>query len=260
LVQSPWATRPHDNRPFLIVAISLIALAWLSLLIWGMSPYDRYLSHDALDLIQFGRNGYLIGVFVGAWTLMIIAMMLPTSLPLIYLFRSMVRQRVDRNRLIGLLLMGYLFVWMLVGVFIHVADLGMHQLVDANPTLTANSWLITAGVFGIAGLYQFSALKYHCLDKCRSPLSFVGSYWRGRDEWRSSFALGVHHGIFCVGCCWSLMLAMFAVGLANIGWMLLLAVVMGAEKNLSWGRSLSRPLGFGLMIMGGMIVTAELYF
>jgi hypothetical protein len=73
-VQRPWITRTDDNRPFLIVAISLIGLAWLSLAVWGMSPYSRYLSHDALDLILSGSNSYLIGVFIGGWVLMIIAM------------------------------------------------------------------------------------------------------------------------------------------------------------------------------------------
>jgi predicted metal-binding membrane protein len=259
-VQSPLASRPHDNRPFLIVAVSLIGLAWLSLAIWGMSPYSRFLSHDALNLILSGSGYLLIGVFIGGWTLMIIAMMLPTSLPLIQMFRNVIRQRSDRNWLVALLISGYLAVWVLFGVIIHVADLGVHQLVHASSTLTANSWVIVGSIFAIAGLYQFSALKYRCLDKCRSPLSFVTSYWKGRDEWRNSFALGVHHGIFCVGCCWSLMLLMFAVGHGNLGWMLMLGVIMGAEKNLSWGRSLAKPLGIGLVIGAGLIVAAGVYY
>jgi predicted metal-binding membrane protein len=103
----------------------------------------------------------------------------------------------------------------------------------------------------VAGLYQFTPLKYRCLDKCRSPLSFVLGYWQGGAARASNaFRLGVHHGLFCVGCCWALMLLMFAVGTGNVVWMLMLGTVMAVEKNVSWGRRLSAPLGVLLVISG----------
>jgi len=102
----------------------------------------------------------------------------------------------------------------------------------------------------MAGLYQFAPLKYHCLQKCRSPLSFIMGHWGGRRERAQAFRLGAHHGLFCVGCCWSLMLVMFAVGLGNLGWMLALAVVMGVEKNMPWGKKFSVPLGVILLGWG----------
>jgi predicted metal-binding membrane protein len=72
-------------------------------------------------------------------------------------------------------------------------------------------------------------------------------HWRGGQEKAQAFRLGAHHGLFCLGCCWSLMLVMFAVGLGNLGWMLALAAVMGVEKNMPWGRRLSAPLGVFLL-------------
>jgi predicted metal-binding membrane protein len=257
-VQSPWTSSTHDSRPFWIVAIGLTVLAWIALWAWGMSPYDRYLHHDALELIHLG-NSYLIGVFIGGWTLMIIAMMLPTSLPLINLFRNVVSSHPNRHGLLAMLIGGYLGIWILFGVAVHAADLGLHQLLHASAALSSQPWIFASGVFAVAGLYQFTELKYRCLDKCRSPLSFVTSYWRGRDEWRNSFALGVHHGIFCVGCCWSLMLLMFAVGHANIAWMFVLGVVMGAEKNLRRGRALAKPLGIGLVVGAALIATVGVF-
>ena len=83
----------------------------------------------------------------------------------------------------------------------------------------------------LAGLYQFTPLKYACLDKCRSPLSFITEHWRGSHERTQAFRLGVHHGLFCIGCCWSLMLLMFAVGVGNLGWMLVLGALMAIEKT-----------------------------
>ena len=106
------------------------------------------------------------------------------------------------------------------------------------------------------GIYQFTPLKYRCLDECRSPLGFVMNHWRGRSERREAFMLGVRHGLFCVGCCWSLMLLMFAVGVGNIGWMLVLAAVMATEKNVSWGRRLSAPVGAVLLVSAGVLAVA----
>ncbi len=81
-------------------------------------------------------------------------------------------------------------------------------------------------------------------------MSFVTEHWRGSRERSRSFLLGAHHGLFCVGCCWSLMLVMFAVGLGSLGWMLALGAVMAVEKNVSWGRKLSAPLGAVLIWCG----------
>ncbi len=106
----------------------------------------------------------------------------------------------------------------------------------------------------MAGLYQFTPLKDHCLDQCRSPLSFVLGHWRGTRERLHAGWLGVHHGLFCVGCCWSLMLLMLVVGVGNLGWMLVLGAVMAAEKNLPASRRLSKPLGVLLLAWGVLVI------
>lgn len=247
-MQLPWQPTINDSRPFLITSAVLFIIAWAVLFSWGASPYAHYLDHHALASVGSASQLWVVGVFAGGWTLMIIAMMLPTSLPLISVFRSVTSARADRGMLVGLLIVGYLLIWLLFGVAIHAVYMGVHEIAGAAALLTNHPWALGAGVFGIAGAYQFSALKYRCLDKCRSPLSFVVSYWSGRNERWNALALGIHHGAFCVGCCWSLMLLMFVVGHANVGWMLLLGVVMGAEKNLRKGRALAKPLGIGLLI------------
>jgi predicted metal-binding membrane protein len=185
-------------------------------------------------------------IMVG-WIVMIIAMMLPTSLPLLEMFQRLVRQRTDRVQLVFLVIGGYLLIWTLFGVMAVLGDAVLHSAVDQNAWLAAHTWLIGASIFGVAGLYQFTPLKYYCLDKCRSPLSFVMTHWQGGHARWHALRLGVHHGLFCLGCCWSLMLLMFAVGMGNLGWMLLLGTVMAIEKNLPWGRRFSLPLGFFLL-------------
>jgi predicted metal-binding membrane protein len=248
--------RAHDRRLFTALVVALVVLAWLVLWLWGQSPYGRFLNHEQLAEVEIGLDGnalLLAVVFVAGWTLMTFAMMLPTSLPLVQLFRRLTRQRADSPRLMVLLIAGYLSVWVLFGVVAHIGDRGLHEIVAMSAWLEANAWMLGAGTLLLAGAYQFTPLKYHCLDKCRSPLSFITEHWQGSREQAQAFRLGLHHGIFCVGCCWSLMLLMFAVGVGNVGWMLVLGTVMAVEKNMPWGRRLSAPLGVGLLA-GALLV------
>jgi predicted metal-binding membrane protein len=106
----------------------------------------------------------------------------------------------------------------------------------------------------LGGAFQFSPLKHACLKKCRSPFSFVIEHWRGRRERWQALSLCIGHGIFCVGCCWALMLLMFAVGAGNLIWMLILALLMAVEKNIRWGRRLSAPIGTALLVWGAVLM------
>ncbi len=249
----PVSKRVENDRKFFILLMGvLIALAWLALGAWGQSPYGRFLSHEGLGEVRLGEIPVLL-VFVAGWTLMSAAMMLPTSLPLVTLFHTLVHRRPDRTWLVVLVIAGYLGVWTLFGVVVHLGDWGLHHAAEQIEWLHANAWGIGAATLLLAGVYQFTPLKYHCLKRCRSPLSFVVEHWRGRHEQAQALWLGVHHGIFCLGCCWALMLLMFAVGAGNLGWMLALGTVMVAEKNMSWGRRVSAPLGV-LLIGWGLTV------
>jgi predicted metal-binding membrane protein len=246
----------RDRRVFLVTVGALVALAWLSLWLWGSSPSGRFLSHEQVGEVH-GLGGEYLTVavlFVAGWTLMTVAMMLPTSLPLVALFHSLVRKRQDQTRLVVLLVLGYLGVWVLFGAAAHLGDRGLHEAVERSGWLADNEWLISAGTILLAGAYQFSSLKYRCLDKCRSPFSFIMGHWRGSHEGAQAFRLGAHHGIFCLGCCWSLMLLMFVVGVGNLGFMLALGAVMAVEKNARWGRRLTAPLGAGLLAFGASLV------
>ena len=251
---------PSDRRPFLWLMGLLVVSAWLGLLIWGRSPYARYLNHQQLGEINAGTGSLLLPIvlYLLGWTLMTIAMMLPTTLPLLAIFRRLTVHRQDGLRLLALVITGYLGVWIGFGIVAHVADWLLHEMVERSSWLEANAWVIGTGTVFLAGAFQFSRLKYRCLDKCRTPLSFVMEHWRGRHDRRNAFSLGIHHGIFCVGCCWALMLLMFAVGVGNLSWMLLLAAVMAAEKNTPWGAKLSAPVGAALTAWGGLILLNHL--
>jgi predicted metal-binding membrane protein len=248
--------RVRDDRLFFGLIALLILISWLSLWLWQRSPHGRFLSHEEIAGTASLGDGYLtlFALFVAGWTVMTVAMMLPTSLPLVAFFHTFVRTRPNRASLVSLLVVGYVGVWAAFAGLIHFGDIGVHETVARIGLLEANAWAISAATFLFAGVYQFTALKYRCLDKCRSPVGFVMQNWRGRRERWDAFRLGVHHGIFCLGCCWALMLLMFAVGVGNLGWMLVLAAVMATEKNLPWGRRLSAPLG--IVLIGSGLVLA----
>jgi predicted metal-binding membrane protein len=142
------------------------------------------------------------------------------------------------------------------GLAAHLADRGVVVALRRSDWLVANVWAIGAAILAIAGGYQFTEIKYRCLDKCRAPLGFVIAHWRGADEKSQAFLLGIGHGAFCVGCCWCLMLLMFVIGSANIGWMLALGAVMAAEKNLPAGRRLAPPIGAVLLLAAVSVAIA----
>jgi predicted metal-binding membrane protein len=241
----------QGQRLFKGVVGAVIALAWLALWWWGQSPYGRFLNHNQLsEAVGVAHQEGAAVLILTGWSLMIVAMMLPSSLPLMTMFRTLVGLRPNRSQLVILVGAGYLGIWELFGVVIHTGDWMLHQALQHSHWLHANTALLGAATFILVGLFQFTPLKYYCLDKCRSPLSFIVEHWRGRHERRQALWLGIHHGMFCIGCCWSLMLLMFAVGVGNIGWMLALGAVMAIEKNLSWGRRFSTPLGVFLIGLG----------
>ena len=250
----------RHRRVFLPVLGGLIGLAWIALWAWARSPYGRYMDHG--DWTASGPAAFLCRVvpaalYGAAWILMTAAMMLPSTLPLFVAFDRLAAQRTDRARLLTLLGLGYMAVWGAFGLLAHALHAALLSWVDSVPTLAWHGWLIGAATIAVAGAFQFSKLKHRCLDKCRTPLSFVIQHWRGRAQARQAFLLGAHHGLFCVGCCWALMLLMFAVGAGSLGWMLLLAAVMAVEKNMPWGRRLSAPLGVALLAWAVLLVASR---
>jgi predicted metal-binding membrane protein len=224
---------------------TLTVACWAALWAWSASPYARYLDHAG-----WGDTSSL-----GALCSSIVV--LPTTWPLLAMFRKVAASRPGRDRLVAWVVAGFFLVWLVFGTLAHAGDLALRALAQRSPWLAVNGWIVAALVLAGAGGFQFSALKYRCLEACHSPFSFVASRWHGVSAERDAFRIGVDHGIFCVGCCWALMLVMFVVGLGSIGWMLALAAVMAAEKNLRWGRHLRTPLGLGLLAWSGALVLAN---
>ena len=147
---------------------------------------------------------------------------------------------------------GYAAVWTVFGALAFLADLVLHRVVDATPWLQTRPWIVAGALLAVAGAFQFSSLKDKCLDKCRLPRPYLMQHYRRGTA--AAFRLGRGHGVFCLGCCWALMLIMFAVGVANLWWMALLGGVMVYEKVGRHGKRLTPVVGVALLVWAAMVV------
>lgn len=225
-----------------------IGLAWAVALVTEATGSASSLHHD--QLIEGGAvpRWAALALFLGSWQLMTAAMMLPSSLPLVRLFWA----ASGRRQALAAFLGGYAVVWSIFGLLAFAGDGVLHVLVRALPILEERPWLIAGSVLVTAGAFQFTRLKDACLDECRHPAFFLTRNYRQGTG--AAYRLGRDHGIFCLGCCWALMLVMFAAGFANLAWMAVLAAVTAYEKIGRHGRALTPVLGVMLAGWGAVVL------
>jgi len=190
-------------------------------------------------------------LFLPLWVTMMVAMMFPAVAPVVSLFATISSKRRAASQPAAptwIFLIGYLFVWSLFGIGAYLLSL----VVPAIGMMAAGLRLdnpVAAGIVLIcAGLYQLSPLKQVCLRHCRSPLSVILHGWH--DGYGGAFRMGFKHGAYCLGCCWGLMLVLFAVGLMNLVWMVVLTVAIFVEKVFSQGPLISRLIALALVLFG----------
>ena len=228
----------------------MIATAWGFALVVQASGRGESLHHDWL--IDGGLPALIaLVLFLVAWQVHIAAMMLPSSLPLIRLFEQASASQPSAGRARTAFLAGYAVVWTSFGAAAFAGDVALHRLVHRWTWLGTNDWVVAGSVLLVAGLFQFSAAKDRCLDQCRHPGAFLlRHYERGVG---GAFRMGRKHGLFCLGCCWALMLLMFAVGVANLVWMAPLAVLMFVEKTSRRGAEVTRVVGVVLVVLAVIV-------
>jgi predicted metal-binding membrane protein len=243
------ARGPRPPLPGVVVAA--IAAGWALALAADLSGRAEGLHHDALvegDLPLWAS----LALFLVAWQAMIAAMMLPSSLPLIRLFAIASRRQPRPSVALLGFLGGYALVWTSFGALAFLGDAGVHRAAEALPWLHDRPWLLAGSVLALAGAFEFSQLKDACLSKCRHPGPYLlGHYRRGAS---GAFRLGLGHGLFCLGCCWALMLVMFAAGVAVLWWMAALTALMVYEKVGRHGEQVRPVAGAVLLGLAGLLV------
>jgi predicted metal-binding membrane protein len=240
-------------RPILVG----IAAAWAAAIGAQVAGVAAVANHDHL-LIGDGPP-IVVAALIAllAWQVMIAAMMLPSSLPLVRIYSRATERAPRRRRSMAAFIGGYAVMWSAFGLAAFLFDASIHAAVSSSSWLEHHDWWIGGSVLALAGAFQFSSLKDACLDKCRHPASFmVRHYRRGT---RGGFALGSRHGLFCVGCCWALMLVMFALGATSLILMALLTALMVHEKTRPAGRRAVPVTGVTLLAVASVVLAYSAY-
>jgi predicted metal-binding membrane protein len=248
-------------RPKLVAiacVIALTLLGWLSLALMT-AQMDGVIA--TLCRPTFGTGGLWSGSgFVVAalmWAAMVLAMMLPSAAPMILTYAEIAETAAQKGeRIVSpfVIAAGYSIVWLGFALIATSAQLTLTRAALLDSGMATASALLSGAIFIGAGLYQFSALKLACLTQCRQPFSFFFTHWQNTR--RGVFRLGLGQGLYCLGCCWAMMLVMFAVGVMNVVWMAGLGVAMTVEK-IARGKWLTYGLGAALIAIGVAVVVAS---
>jgi predicted metal-binding membrane protein len=187
------------------------------------------------------------------WVVMMIVMMTPVASPLLLVFARSHRSGTNR-RLPGAVMFGagHLAIWAGFSVLAALVQGALHSAALLSPAMSINSPLVSGVVLIGVGLYQMTPLKSKCLTRCQSPLDFLMSNWR--EGASGALIIGLRHGLYCLGCCWALMLVLFVVGVMNYAWIAVLTAFVLLEKFGPMGLRIARVAGFALIVAG--VVTA----
>jgi predicted metal-binding membrane protein len=240
-----------------------LALLLLTVAGWAFIAYQAS-TQGAMEAMSGARVSTMGGFvpFVSGWTTMMVAMMIPATLPLILLYRVVARQRLSPIQArggIAALLLGYIAVWAVAGLPVYVYALTAEA---------AGSYAIVlpAVLLVIGGIYQFTSLKRSCHARCSNPLFFLMQKWKPGTA--GALRLGVLHGIDCLGCCAGLMIGLIALGMMNLALVFTVALIIFAEKTLPESHRIARPLGvlmmtsavvlLGFSLLGGVEAGTEM--
>jgi predicted metal-binding membrane protein len=236
----------------LAVVVAMIAL---SVLAWW-STVDQAVSMRgmAMGLGQIGGRGQgdmSVGVFLAMWVTMMVAMMLPTALPMVFAHLAVTRRRGRGVYLTIVFIAGYLLVWSAIGV---VPLIAFKALAGLSGDAIQSNWLpaLAGAILIAAGAYQFTGWKQFCLDKCQSPFAFIVAHEVGSAP--SSLRAGAIHGALCLGCCWALTAVLLVVGLMNLIWMAALFALFFVEKSWRHGLVVAKIAGVVVMVLGASVI------
>ena len=237
---------PRERNLIIASLLVLAAGAW-ALLVWRSASSDE----DMMGLTM----GVGAPLFIAIWVAMMVAMMFPTAAPMIFTFARVhagKRQRGQPFVPTWVFVSSYLAVWTLFGFLAYGAAVGAERLAEQSMWVMDNAARFGGGVLVLAGLYQLSPLKYACLSRCRTPLSFILGSWR--DGYAGSFRMGLEHGAYCLGCCWLLFVILFPLGMMNVAAMAGITLLIFAEKSLRGGRQMAQLAALALIAYGALVV------
>ena len=194
------------------------------------------------------------------WMAMMTAMMMPSAMPMLLFYDSIARKRGTQTTAVGstsLFGLGYLVVWLGFSIGAVLLQYAFDKASLLSPMMETTSVALAGVILVFAGVYQWTPLKQSCLRQCRSPLDFIMTWWRGGN--RGAFAMGLRHGVLCLGCCWVLMLLLFVGGVMNFAWITGIALFVMVEKLAPAGHWIGKAAGVVLIVWGGVVLGSLAY-
>lgn len=188
------------------------------------------------------------------WAIMMVGMMIPSAAPMVLLYARVARrgQSFWRSQAqTWLFVSGYVIVWTAFSAAATAVQWALERFALLTPMMTTATPLLGGALLIAAGLYQFTSAKRACLEHCRGPLAFVLQHWRAGPA--GALAMGLHHGTYCLGCCWALMALLFVVGVMNLLWVAIIAAFVLVEKVVPRGQIVARGAGSVLILTGAYI-------
>ena len=245
----------RPKRMAILCVVVLTALGWLYLALLT-AQMDGALGALCRPIFGVGERLSVGGVALIAlmWAAMVLAMMLPSAAPMIMTYAEIADTAARKGeRIVSPFVIagGYSVVWLGFSLLATLAQIALTRVALLDAGMASASLLFSGAIFIAAGLYQFSALKHACLTQCRQPFPFFFAHWETTA--RGVFRLGLKQGLYCLGCCWAMMLVTFAVGMMNIVWMAGLGIVMTAEK-MGTGKRFTQAVGVALILAGAAFV------
>jgi predicted metal-binding membrane protein len=243
---TPVAPSRRTKTTVWLVLLLLAAIAWTIIV-----QQTQAIGSVDQGMVAMGAEPESALLFLPLWISMMVAMMFPAVAPIVSLFATISQKRRDAGQPAAptwLFLAGYLAIWSLFGIGAYLLSLLVPALGMMASGLRMDNPVAAGIVLMFAGLYQLSPLKYVCLRHCRSPLGVILHGWHGGRS--GAFRMGFEHGAYCLGCCWGLMIVLFAVGLMNLVWMILLTVAIFVEKILPQGPLISKLIALALFLFG----------
>jgi predicted metal-binding membrane protein len=233
------------DRALMLAALAVLVLLAIAYL---LREAARMQAMPAGMVMEWGQAEWW-GLFL-MWTIMMVAMMLPSAAPVILLVLATLRRRGGASALLAahVFVAGYLLAWTAFSVVAATAQFELHRSAVMATDMRLRPGVGGAAVLVAAGLFQWSPLKNACLRHCRSPLDALSRHWR--EGIPGALLAGLRHGAYCTGCCWLLMLVLFVVGVVNLAWVAALACVVLMEKALPQGRFIGRIAGIALVAWG----------
>jgi len=253
------------RRDRLIICIglaSITAVAWLYILdlanrMSGMDMTGAAVVKAAAvpNVLSWNLRGFILTFIM--WTIMMIAMMTPSTAPIVLQFASIHRERRNQHAIVSVIIFfvfGYFLVWTLFSALATVAQSWLHSVELLSPEMVMMSRTAGGVVLAVAGLFQWTSLKHRCLNNCRSPVGFFLNEWREGPA--GAVAMGMKHGGDCLACCFLLMATLFVAGVMNLVWVGVLAGLVLVEKLSTAGPVIARTVGAAMVAWGAwMIVT-----